>query len=62
MSEFVFGDILSNHPNMINIFKTLANDSKFYLNIINIYLKSEFISLKAKKTMRIIKKAIKEQN
>ena len=61
MSEFVFSDIFSNHPNMINIFKTLANNSKFYLNIINKYLKSEFISLKVKQIMRIIKKAIKEQ-
>lgn len=58
MSEFVFLDIISNHPNIINIFQKLSYDSKFYLNIINKYIKSEFISLKAKQIMRAIKKAI----
>ena len=62
MSEFVLLDIFSNHPNIINIFKKSTYDSKFYLGIINQYIKSEFISLIVKKTMKKIKKAIKRKN
>ena len=43
----------------INIFKYLTKEYKFYYNIIDDYLKNEFISTKDKKQLKNIYKFIK---
>ena len=62
MVFFVISDIFSNHPDIFNIFNKLTRDSKFYLNVINKYLKSEFISLKTKQTLQKIVNSIKRKS
>ena len=62
MVFFVISDIFSNHPDIFNIFNKLTHDSNFYLNVINKYLKSEFISLKTKQTLQKIVNSIKRKS
>jgi glycosyltransferase involved in cell wall biosynthesis len=62
MVFFAFSDIFSNHPDIFNIFSKLTHDSKFYLNVINKYLKSEIISLKTKNTFKKIVNSIKRKS
>ena len=62
MVLFVFSDILSNHPDIFNIFSKLTRDSNFYLNVINKYLTSEFIPLKTKKVLKKMVKSIRRKN
>ena len=61
MAVFVFSDIFRNHPDMINIFNKLSHGYKFYLNIINEYLKSEFIPLKIKNVLKKMKISIQRK-
>ena len=62
MVLFVFSDILSNHPDIFNIFRKLTRDSNFYLNVINKYLTSEFIPLKTKKELKKMVKSIRRKS
>ena len=62
MVLFVFSDILSNHPDIFNIFSKLTRDSNFYLNVINKYLTSEFIPLKTKKVLKKMVKSIRRKS
>ena len=62
MILFVFSDILSNHPDIFNIFSKLTRDSNFYLNVINKYLTSEFIPLKTKKVLKKMVKSIRRKS
>ena len=62
MILFVFSDILSNHPDIFNIFSKLTRDSNFYLKVINKYLTSEFIPLKTKKELKKMVKSIRRKS
>ena len=58
MADCIYKNIIKEISN-INIFKYLTKDYKFYYNIIDNYLKNEFISLKNKIQLKNILKFIK---
>ena len=59
MADYVLNDVFNRYSDVIiNLFKTLPYNLEFYLNIINKYLESEFISLKTKLILRKMKNAI----
>lgn len=62
MANFVFSDIFSNHPDIINLIRNLTYDSKFYLCIINEYLKNDFIPLRTKNIINLLKNIIMRKN
>lgn len=59
--DFVFSDIFSNHPDIINLLRNLTYDYKFYLSIINEYLKNDFISLRTKNQLNLFKNIIRKK-
>jgi len=59
MADYVLNDVFNRYSDVIiNLFKTLPYNLEFYLNIINKYLESEFISSKTKLILRKMKNAI----
>ena len=59
MADYVLNDVFNRYSDVIiNLFKILPYNLEFYLNIINKYLESEFISLKTKLILRKMKNAI----
>ena len=59
MADYVLNDVFNRYSDVIiNLFKILSYNLDFYLNIINKYLESEFISSKTKLILRKMKDAI----
>jgi len=59
MADYVLNDVFNRYSDVIiNLFKILPYNLEFYLDIINKYLESEFISLKTKLILRKMKDAI----
>lgn len=59
MADYVLNDVFNRYSDVIiNLFKILPYNLEFYLNIINKYLESEFISSKTKLILRKMKNAI----
>ena len=59
MADYVLNDVFNRYSDVIiNLFKILPYNLEFYLNIINKYLESEFISLKTKLILGKMKNAI----
>ena len=62
MADFVLNDVFKRYSDVIiNLIKFFSEDHNFYLNIINQYLDSEFISLKTKLILTEMRNSIKSK-
>ena len=58
IANYIFREVNYYHPEIVNLLKKDNKDFKLYNKTINLFLKNEFISLKSKKILKKMRKAI----